>query len=84
MSCVLPTIFNVKVGNFFFATLIGIIPQIFVIVTLGSGLEKVIENNLDAPEITDIITSPEIYIPLIIFACLVITTIILRKFFYNK
>ena len=84
LSCVLPTIFNVKVGNFFFATLIGIIPQIFVIVTLGSGLEKVIENNLDAPEITDIITSPEIYIPLIIFACLVITTIILRKFFYNK
>ena len=26
LSCVLPTIFNVKVTNFFFATLIGIIP----------------------------------------------------------
>ena len=29
LSCLLPTIFNVKVKNFFFATLIGIIPQIF-------------------------------------------------------
>ena len=29
LSCLLPTIFNVKTSNFFFATLVGIIPQIF-------------------------------------------------------
>ena len=29
LSCVIPTIFNVKTLNFFFATLIGIVPQIF-------------------------------------------------------
>ncbi len=84
LSCVLPTIFNVKVKNFFLATLIGIIPQVFLLVSIGAGLEGVINDNLDAPEIADIIKSPEIYIPLIIFGCLVLTTIFLRKFFYKK
>ncbi len=84
LSCILPTIFNVKLLNFFLATCIGIIPQVFLLVSIGVGLEKVIDNNLDAPKATDIIKSPEIYIPLIIFGCLVITTIFLRRFFYKK
>ena len=84
LSNILPTIFNVRITNFFFATLIGIIPQVFLLVSIGSGLEKVIENNLDTPKISDIIILPEIYVPLVIFVCLVITTIILRKLFYKK
>ena len=31
LSCVLPTIFNVKASNFFLATLVGIIPQVFLV-----------------------------------------------------
>ena len=84
LSCLLPTIFNVRVINFFFATLIGIIPQIFLAVSIGSGLEKIIEQNLQAPRIIDLLTSAEIYIPLIIFACLIIVSIFLRKLFYKK
>ena len=84
LSNILPTIFNVRITNFFFATLIGIIPQVFLLVSIGSGLEKVIENNLDTPKISDIIILPEIYVPLVIFVCLVLTTIILRKLFYTK
>ena len=84
LSCVIPTMFNVKVLNFFFATLVGIIPQIFLVVSIGAGLENVINNNLEAPGITDIITSSEIYVPLIIFICLVIITIFLKNFFYKK
>ena len=84
LSCVLPTMFNVKILNFFLATLIGIIPQIFLVVSIGAGLEKVINDNLETPGITDIITSAEIYIPLIIFAGLVIITIFLRNLFYKK
>ena len=84
LSCVLPTMFNVKILNFFLATLIGIIPQIFLVVSIGAGLEKVINDNLETPGIKDIITSPEIYIPLIIFAGLVIITIFLRNLFYKK
>ena len=84
LSCILPTLFNVKISNFFFATLIGIIPQIFLVVSIGSGLEKIIDDNLKVPRITDIIFSPEIYIPLIVFAVLVIITFLLRKKFYKK
>ena len=83
LSCILPTIFNVKVRNFFFASLIGIIPQIFLAVSIGSGLEKVIELNSEVPRITDIIFLPEIYIPILGFSVLVIITILLRKLLYK-
>ncbi len=84
LSCIIPTLFNVKVRNFFFATFLGIIPQIFLVVSIGSGLEKVFDDNLKMPKIIDIITSPDIYTPLIIFAILITITILLRKKFYNK
>ena len=84
LSCILPTIFDVRVKNFFFASLIGIIPQIFLAVSLGSGLEKVIEQNSQVPKITDIIFSPEIYIPILAFFGLVLITIFLRKSFYKN
>ena len=84
LSHFLPCLFNVRSSNFFWATFIGIAPQLFLICSIGSGLEKIIENNLQAPSILQIIKSPDIYLPLIIFAFLVIVTIILRKKFYKK
>ena len=84
LSCILPTLFNVKVRNFFLATMIGIIPQTFLIVSIGSGLETIIQKNLEPPKIMDIISSPNIYWPLTIFIFLVIITIFLRKLFYKK
>jgi len=83
ISNLLPCIFNVKISNFFWATLIGTLPQIFLICSIGSGLEKMIEKNTEAPGITDLIVSPDIYIPLLVFACLVLLTIFLRKLFYK-
>ena len=84
LSCILPAIFNVKVINFFLATLIGIIPQIFLVVSIGSGLENIINKNLEPPRIIDIISSQDVYLPLSIFVALVIITIFLRRLFYNK
>ena len=84
LSCLLPTIFNVKVNNFFFATLIGIIPQIFLAVSIGSGLEKIIDQNSKIPKITDVIFSQDIYIPLLAFFGLILITIFLRKIFYKN
>ena len=84
LSCLLPALFNVKISNFFFATLIGIVPQIFLVSSIGSGLEKIINENLQIPKISDIIFSPDIYIPLIVFAVLVIITFLLRKKFYRE
>jgi uncharacterized membrane protein YdjX (TVP38/TMEM64 family) len=84
ISNVLPCIFNVKVKNFFMATIIGIIPQIFLMVSIGSGLEKVIDQNLEAPKVKELIYSPDVYFPLVGFFFLIILTIVLRKFFYKK
>ena len=83
LSCLLPAIFNVKIINFFFASLIGIIPQIFLVVSIGSGLEKVIDQNSEIPDIYDIIFSSEVYIPILSFLTLVLITLFLRKLFYK-
>ena len=84
LSCILPAIFNVRISNFFFATLIGIIPQVFLIVSIGSGLEKVVDKNLEIPSIKSVIFLPEVYFPLLAFFTLVLITIFLRKLFYKK
>ncbi len=83
IQCLLPILFNVKLKNYFFSTLLGIVPSVFIISSIGSGLEKVIDQNITAPGIIDIIFLPEIYIPILAFFVLIIFTIILRKFFYK-
>ena len=84
LSCLLPTIFNVKVKNFFFASFIGIIPQIFLAVSIGSGLEKVIDQNSELPNLKELIFSKEIYIPMLAFVGLVLICVFLRKLFYKN
>ncbi len=83
ISNVLPCLFNVKPINFFFASLLGMAPQLFVVVSIGSGLEKIIDQNLITPNFKEVIFSPDIYIPLIGFFTLLIITVILRKIFYK-
>ena len=83
IQCLLPTIFDVKIKNYFFSTVLGITPGVFLISSIGSGLEKIIDSNIKVPGIADIIFSREIYIPLIAFFVLVFTTIILRKIFFK-
>ena len=81
---VLPCIFNVKVYNYFWSTFLGMIPSLFIINSIGSGLEEIIDQNLNAPSVIDLITSPSIYIPLIAFFSLLIVTIFFRKVFYKN
>ena len=84
ISNVLPCIFNVKTSNFFLATSIGMIPQLFIVTSIASGLEKIIDQNLEPPGIMNVITTPNIYVPLIIFLGLVVVTIFVRKIFYKN
>ena len=81
---VLPCIFDVKIINFFWSTFLGMIPSLFIVISIGSGLEEIIDQNLNAPNPTDLITSPSIYIPLIAFFGLLIITIFFRKVFYKN
>ena len=84
ISNILPTLFNVKIRNFFFGSLIGMTPQLFVGTTLGSGIEKIINKNEEAPTFLELITSSEIYIPVLGFIFLVILGFFLKRFFYNN
>ena len=81
---VLPCIFDVKVHNFFWSTFLGIIPSLFIVISIGSGLEEIIDQNLEAPSVIDLITSPSIYIPMIAFFALLGVTIFFRKIFYKN
>jgi uncharacterized membrane protein YdjX (TVP38/TMEM64 family) len=83
ISNILPCMFNVKVSNFFLASFLGMIPQLFLVCSIGSGLEKVISQNLETPTILDLITSQEIYLPIIAFVVLVLVSLFLRKIFYK-
>ena len=77
----LPVIFNVKLRNYFYGTLIGLLPQVFVVVSLGSGFDKLIGENETVPEIKDILFSPNIYIPKICITLLLLIAFFMRKKF---
>ena len=79
----LPVIFNVKIVNYFFGTLIGMIPQLFIMVSIGSGLEKIIEANNTPPSFLEIILSKDIYLPLLAFLLIVIISIFLKRKIYK-
>ena len=81
---ILPCMFNVKVYNYFWSTLLGLLPPLFLVVSIGSGLEEIIDQNIEAPSMIDLIQSPSIYIPLIAFFSLLAITIFFRKMFYKN
>ena len=81
ISNILPTIFNVKIGNFFFGSLIGMTPQIFIGVSLGSGFNKILEENSNLPNFLDLLFTPDIYLPILGLIILVVFGLVLRKKF---
>ena len=81
ISNILPTLFNIKKRNFFFGTIIGMAPQLFVGVSLGAGLSKVLEENKEPPTIFELILTPDIYLPILGITILVLIAIYLRKYF---
>ena len=81
---ILPCIFNVKIFNFFWSTFLGMMPSLFLIISIGSGLEEIIDQNLEAPSIFDLVSSPSIYIPMIAFFVLLGITIFFRRIFYKN
>ena len=80
---VLPVLFNVKLKNSFLAS-IGFVPQAFVFSSLGAGLENLIKENAEPPSFLELITSFEIYGPIIAFFFLLVFAFLLRKIFYKN
>ena len=79
ISNVIPVLFKVKLNNFFWGTIIGMLPQLFIIVSLGSGLESVVASNEEMPRIIEILQIPDIYIPIFAFVFVLVLAFILKK-----
>ena len=77
----LPVIFNIKVKNYYLGTFIGILPSIFILSSLGSGLSDAIYQFETFPSLTSLIALPEIYLPIIGFFSIIVASIFLKKIF---
>ena len=80
---VIPVLFNMTTRNYFIATVVGSLPSMFITVAIGSGIEKVIDENVQL-NAAKVITSPDIYIPLIGFFIILISAFILKKVFFKN
>ncbi len=75
---ILPVIFDMKIKNYFYSSFLGLIPSVFIINSLGEGIEIIIENE-KVPTYYEIITDPNIYFPLLGFAVLLIISFFAKK-----
>jgi len=79
---ILPVLFDMKIKNYFVATFIGCLPSMFVTVALGSGIEKVIHQNSEL-SFSNVLFSPDIYIPIIAFIIIIIIAFIIKKLYFK-
>ena len=80
---VLPILFDMTVKNYVIATFVGTLPSMFVTVALGSGIEKVIDQNVEL-SVSTVLFSPEIYIPIIAFFIILFIAFVIRKFYFKQ
>ena len=80
----LPTLFQISLKNYFFGSLIGLAPQLFIGVSLGAGLNKIIDENLETPTLVDMLLLPDIFIPIIGMIIIFFSAYYLRKKFFKK
>ena len=80
---VLPIIFGMKIKKYFFSTLLGITPGLFIITSLGAGVGSYI-NKKDSIVWTELIKDPEIYFPILVFIVLLTIAAVINKFFFNN
>ena len=78
----IPILFGMKKLNYFLASFLGFIPGFFIINTIGAGLNSYI-SQAENFSVLDLILTPEIYIPILMFSALMIFSIILKKKFFN-
>jgi uncharacterized membrane protein YdjX (TVP38/TMEM64 family) len=81
LANLLPVIFNINAKNYLIGTFVGILPAIFIMVSLGSGFSDAIYSFDEFPSLLSLIALPEIYFPLIgFFFILVLSLVLKRKF----
>ena len=77
-----PVIFRMKKNNYFFASFFGFVPGFFIFNTIGSGLSDFIKQS-DNFSMIKLISTAEVYLPILMFICLILVSVILKKIFFN-
>ena len=80
----LPTLFDIKIKNFFYGSLIGLAPQLFIGVSLGAGVNKLIDDNENMPSFLQMISTPDIYLPIFGLIAIFIIAFFSRKKFFKS
>ncbi len=75
---ILPVLFDMKIKNYFFSTFLGLIPSIFIINSLGEGIEKIIETKYE-PSLFQVISDPSIYLPLLAFTAILLISMMIKN-----
>jgi len=83
MQNIVPVIFGMKLKKYFLATFLGLIPTVFILNLLGSGVGNYLTKN-DSIIWINLITDPEIYIPIFIFILLLIIAAFINKVFFSN
>ena len=81
LANLLPVIFNINAKNYLIGTFIGILPAVFIMVSLGSGFSDAIYSFDKFPSLLSLIALPEIYFPLIGFFFILVLSVFLKKKF---
>ena len=68
--------------NYFFASILGFVPGMFIFVSIGSGINKFIKQS-DSFSFINLILSKEIYTPIIFFIILILLSLVIKKLFFN-
>ena len=78
----LPILFNMSMKNYIIATFLGSMPSMFVTVSIGSGIESIIDQNAELSAV-NVIFSPEIYIPIVCFFILLLIGFVIKKLYFK-
>ena len=80
---VFPILFNMKKINYFLSSFFGFVPGFFIFNTIGAGLNNYI---LEAKTFNflELILTPDIYFPILMFVGLIILSLIMKKKFFDN
>ena len=71
-----------KKFNYFLSTFLGLVPSLFIMNTIGAGLNSYIAQ-AETFSMVNLLLSSEIYLPILMFIGLMVLSLIIKKNFFN-
>ncbi len=78
----IPILFDMKKINYFLASFFGFIPSMFIMNTIGAGLNSYVKQAQNF-SLIDLLLTPEIYLPILLFAILMFVSLLVKKKYFD-